>query len=247
MKTRVEISAPQAATHFPTGRGKSGASRIFEFHLRSGSRLGQHGTIRRPSNLCGPLDFPDEGSRSDDLNAMNYFNFGASFVSTLWHPAQKNAEDLEKESQFLATRRSGPGGQHRNKVETAVIVTHRETGVRAEASERRSQAANRQVAYQRLRLQLAVHIRRTPPSTPSELWRRRVRNGKVSVSKAHADFPSLIAELLDQWRAHEDQIAKAAQVLEITTSQAVKLLKLEPAALEQVNRGRQARGLRPLK
>ncbi|MEC7596864.1 MAG: peptide chain release factor-like protein, partial [Planctomycetota bacterium] len=67
------------------------------------------------------------------------------------------------------------------------------------------------------------------------------------VSKAHADFPSLIAELLDQWRAHEDQIAEAAHILEITTSQAVKLLKLEPAALEQVNRGRQARGLRPLK
>ena len=60
-------------------------------------------------------------------------------------------------------RRSGPGGQHRNKVSTAVVITHRPTGVRAEANERRSQAENHREAVRRLRVRLAVEVRsRTP-------------------------------------------------------------------------------------
>ncbi|MBI5018355.1 MAG: peptide chain release factor-like protein [Deltaproteobacteria bacterium] len=45
---------------------------------------------------------------------------------------------------------SGPGGQHRNKRETAVRVRHVPTGVTVEASEERSQARNREVALERL-------------------------------------------------------------------------------------------------
>ena len=59
------------------------------------------------------------------------------------HPAATRAEQLLAECEVRRLRRSGPGGQHRNKVETAVALRHLPTGVQAEANERRSQAQNR--------------------------------------------------------------------------------------------------------
>ncbi|MFN5707736.1 MAG: peptide chain release factor family protein, partial [Planctomycetota bacterium] len=61
------------------------------------------------------------------------------------HPASLPEEKLLADCDVVRTRRGGPGGQHRNKVETAVVITHRPSGVSAEANERRSQAENRKV------------------------------------------------------------------------------------------------------
>lgn len=47
-------------------------------------------------------------------------------------------------------RGSGPGGQHRNKVSTAIRITHRPTGIVVQAEEERSQTANRRRALGRL-------------------------------------------------------------------------------------------------
>ena len=58
------------------------------------------------------------------------------------HPAALSPEELLHQCRARRTRRSGPGGQHRNKVETAGVLTHAPTGVQAEANERRSQAEN---------------------------------------------------------------------------------------------------------
>ena len=51
---------------------------------------------------------------------------------------------------------SGPGGQHRNKTESGVRLTHRATELSVTATERRSQAQNRSAALERLRQGLAA-------------------------------------------------------------------------------------------
>ncbi len=163
------------------------------------------------------------------------------------HPAQLPVEQLLADCRLERTRRSGPGGQHRNKVETAVVVEHLPTGLKGEASERRSQLQNRQVAIQRLRVRLALTIRHAPAGQLSAAWRQRLQSGRFSVSTEHADYPALLAEALDVVHAHGFKLPAAAAHLGVTASQLVKLLKTEHAALDQVNRERNSLGLSPLR
>lgn len=165
------------------------------------------------------------------------------------HPAAREEAALLAECEMRRQRRSGPGGQHRNKVETAVLLTHRPTGVSAEASERRSQAENRRVAVRRLRINLAMDVRRSRQSgsSPSPVWQSRCAAGKISVSPDHPDFPGLLAEALDALAAHEWDATAAAHQLGCSMSQLVKFLKLEPRALALLNQRRARLGLRTLR
>lgn len=163
------------------------------------------------------------------------------------HPATLAEEQLLDECDFTATRRSGPGGQHRNKVETAVVLQHRPSGIVAEASEERSQAANRRVAIHRLRVRLAVEVRQPSAEGPSPLWRSRRQGTRLPVNSQHADFPALLAEALDQLAAHDFELPAAAARLEVSATQLANLVRLAPAAWVLLNQERQSRGLGPLK
>jgi peptide chain release factor len=60
-----------------------------------------------------------------------------------------------KDVRWETMRASGPGGQHVNRTESAVRVTHLPTGIQAMAAEERSQHRNRKLALARLAKRIA--------------------------------------------------------------------------------------------
>jgi hypothetical protein len=164
------------------------------------------------------------------------------------HPAVLDGDDLLSKCLLERSRSGGPGGQHRNKVETKVTITHEPTGISAQAGERRSVAENRPVALFRLRLALATQVRCPVPAGEcrSALWLSRCSGGRVSCNPEHHDFPALLAEALDVLHSVGLDPRKGAVRLGCSTSQLVRLVKDHPPAFERWNREREARGLHPM-
>lgn len=164
------------------------------------------------------------------------------------HPATLPIEELLKACSEKHVRRSGPGGQNRNKVETGIVLTHEPTGVMVEASERRTQLENRVVAIRRLRRALAVDVRDSDlPDVPSELWRSRIKNERIVLNESHDDQPAMLAEAIDRIAANDWDLGKSADQLGTSSSQLVKLLKTEPRAFKLLNDERRQRGLSAMK
>ena len=71
-------------------------------------------------------------------------------------PARFNTgpEVLKHQVVVETYRSSGPGGQRKNKTETSVRLTHTPSGITVVATEHRSQAENRKLAFERLRKRL---------------------------------------------------------------------------------------------
>ena len=164
------------------------------------------------------------------------------------HPAGYPEEKLLKECNVKRTRGSGPGGQHRNKVETAIVITHNASEIIGQASERRSQKDNHKEALFRLRINLAIGYRRQFESLQemklSECWHKRIVAGRIQISTSHEHFPEMLAETLDILSFCKHDVACAALKIGCTNSQLIKFLKKETAAFEWVNRKRNELGLK---
>jgi ribosome-associated protein len=93
---------------------------------------------------------------------------------------------LEKEVLVEPYRAPGPGGQRKNRKETAIRLTHPPSGIVVVASERRSQAQNREIAFDRLIKKLA-HLNRPRkqrvPTRPSAGAVRRQKEAKKKLSQ----------------------------------------------------------------
>ncbi|TCI90736.1 peptide chain release factor H [Tenacibaculum sp. M341] len=96
----------------------------------------------------------------------------------------------ERDIQFQAIRSSGPGGQHVNKVSSAVRAKHLPTGEQVLVSDSRSQHQNKKIAVQRLKEKVAVYNRGKLQNSIQEKWENHLnlkRGNSVRVFKG-TDF-----------------------------------------------------------
>jgi hypothetical protein len=166
------------------------------------------------------------------------------------HPSTLEDQDFLAQCQIETGRVSGPGGQHRNRVETAVWIKHMPTEIETHATERRSQVQNRSMAIFRLRLKLACKVRTVTgrdSHKPSQLWCRRRQGEKLPVNPENPDYPALLAEAMDVITARRFDVAGAAGLLGITMSQLTRLIRHERHAFALVNDGRESTGLAKLR
>lgn len=93
---------------------------------------------------------------------------------------------LEREVEVDVFRASGAGGQHVNKTESALRLTHPPSGVVVIAQDSPSQHRNRDIAFERLveRLKRLNHVpRKRVPTKPSKAAKRRRLEVKKQVGK----------------------------------------------------------------
>lgn len=103
------------------------------------------------------------------------------------HPALPRYEtdpEILKHQVIIETYRSrGPGGQRKNKTETAVRLTHLPSGIKVIATENRSQAQNRELAFERLREHLLrlnrPRRRRIPTGVPAGATEKRMEEKRI--------------------------------------------------------------------
>ena len=106
-------------------------------------------------------------------------------------------ESLERDCDIEFIVAGGPGGQHRNKVETGVRLKHRETGIVVMARERRSQSANREEAFKRMSEKLErLNHRRKP--------RIATRPGSGAIEKRLEEKRRLSERKTERRRTDED-------------------------------------------
>lgn len=136
-------------------------------------------------------------------------------------------------------RASGPGGQHRNKTDSAVRLSVMDGAVMAVCSEHRSQHRNRSEALRRLRIALAMELRlpvlgAAPDKPLKEAWK---------LGRKDRRYAAFIAQLLDVLAYYDWAVGAAAETLGTSTGKLIRTLSRDPQLWNVVNQSRAKLGL----
>ncbi len=156
-------------------------------------------------------------------------------------------ERLRGECVVHLHRTGGPGGQHRNKTESAVRLQHVPSGLVVTGEERRSQHQNAANALRRLREALAIAFRAPLPEALTWPESVRIVGQRLKVSPDNAAYMHVLGLALDALAAFAGRPQDAAAFLGVTTSSYTKFLSDNPRAWQEANRIRKTLGLSPLK
>jgi protein subunit release factor B len=104
------------------------------------------------------------------------------------------------EFEEVFSRSSGPGGQHVNKVSTAVTLVHRPSGISVTVQETRSQYRNRQLAVHRL-ITLIEETRKRLAAQRREATERERRR--------HSKRPRALRRQIRKSKEHRSEIKQA--------------------------------------
>ncbi|EEF43017.1 peptide chain release factor, putative [Ricinus communis] len=141
---------------------------------------------------------------------------------------------------------SGPGGQHRNKRESAVRIKHLPTGIISQAVEDRSQHKNRASALRRLRTLLALKVRNAvyldayspPPELLQILPPKSTIRGSDCGPQIGPNNPKFVLgmqALLDLVFAVEGSVSEAAKFLGLSTGALSRLILSDDSLRLAVN------------
>ncbi|KVP96896.1 hypothetical protein WJ97_13810 [Burkholderia ubonensis] len=93
---------------------------------------------------------------------------------------QQNTAIPSKDILERVTKGTGPGGQNRNKRETAIVLRHIPTGIEVKAEAERTQEGNRRVAMATLQVRVAEHLARTAKQQVDHLRKTMLGLGERS-------------------------------------------------------------------
>jgi hypothetical protein len=157
-------------------------------------------------------------------------------------------EELFAQCAFDRYRASGPGGQKRNKTDSAVRLRHGPTGLIVTAADSRSQHDNRARALKRLRAALAFELRQaTAGATPPEAILQAMTTGQLALKERDANFLPAYAWVLDVMEEQQGRLAETAERLGVSTGRLVRFLETSPDGWQAAMRLRAKYGQKPLR